>query len=103
MANCYRRDGTPCDISELEFVIGSRRVASTNLPNGLRVSTVFLGINHQYEPGGPPLIFETMVFPEEARLRELDMKRYSTEEQAVEGHVAMCNKWIQQPEEERHG
>lgn len=26
------------------------------------VSTVFLGLDHRYVPGGPPLIFETMAF-----------------------------------------
>lgn len=33
--------------------------------DGVRISTVWLGINHNWAPGGiPPLIFETMIFPE---------------------------------------
>lgn len=39
-----------------------RNIAKTDLPNGLWVSTVFLGLDHQFEPGEPPLIFETMIF-----------------------------------------
>ena len=37
-----------------------KRVALQEQGN-IRVSTVFLGLNHQYG-GGPPLIFETMIF-----------------------------------------
>lgn len=45
------------------------------------VSTVWLGLDHDLLGGGPPLIFETMVFPGEAYV-----ERYSTEEGALEGH-----------------
>ena len=59
----------------------SYRVARTDLPGGRFVSTVFLGLDHNYMPDGPPLLFETMVFP------ECDFcERYSTWEQAVAGH-----------------
>jgi hypothetical protein len=60
--------------------------------NGHDVSTVWLGINHSYW-GGPPLIFETMVFchfdHECDWLHE--QCRYSTKEQALRGHAVMCN------------
>src|SRR5215471_17514474 len=39
------------------------RVAVTELPNGGRVSTVFLGLDHNYSGVGPPIVFETMIFP----------------------------------------
>lgn len=81
-----------------------RRVATTVLPNGYRVSTVWLGLNHRFGALGPPLIFETMVFPppyaaattKEERLKsweDLDMDRYSTEQEAKEGHKRMVEKW----------
>ena len=40
-----------------------RRVAETSFAWG-RVSTVFLGLNHNYslDPNDPPLLFETMIF-----------------------------------------
>jgi len=67
-----------------------------------RVSTVFLGIDHQYGDG-PTLLFETMIFvgeiPEELgkdeRLRAFDdifCDRYSTYEEAEKGHETALNK-----------
>jgi len=54
------------------------------------VSTVFLGIDHNWG-GGPPLIFETMIFnqgPESERpWHEEYQERYSTWEQAEAGHA----------------
>jgi len=29
---------------------------------GVRVSTVFLGVDHSFGIGGPPILFETMIF-----------------------------------------
>lgn len=51
------------------------------------VSTVWLGVNHNFGDG-PPLIFETMVFAEGSSL-DLNMDRYATEQAAREGHTAM--------------
>lgn len=42
------------------FETADRTVLSTELPGGVRVSTVFLGIDHSF--GGEPLLFETMIF-----------------------------------------
>jgi hypothetical protein len=44
---------------------------------------VFLGIDHQLSPSGPPLLFETMVFGGE---HDSYQERYSTRKQAVQGH-----------------
>jgi hypothetical protein len=55
------------------------------------VSTVYLGLDHNFYGGRQPLIFETMVF--RGRESDFDMERYSTESQAVEGHRRMVNKW----------
>lgn len=65
------------------------------LPWGGRISTVWLGLDHRmFSPhqGLPPLIFETMVFPKEG-FEDLDMDRYSTEEEALRGHKKMMEKW----------
>ena len=83
------------------------------------VSTVWLGLDHAFGEG-PPLIFETMVFnhtkpkpprppanmeigseemaqwledyPEQTSASDLDMERWSTEGDALEGHRQMVNK-----------
>ena len=54
-----------------------------------RVSTVWLGLDHNWNPKGPPLIFETMVFTEDALIFEDLMLRYSTLAQAQHGHRLM--------------
>jgi hypothetical protein len=51
---------------------------------GCLVSTVFLGIDHQFG-NGPPLLFETMLFNPDGD----ELVRYSTWEQAEAGHAAM--------------
>jgi hypothetical protein len=49
----------------------------------IRVSTVFLGIDHGWSPDEPPVVFETMIFGgPESEYQE----RYSTEAEAIEGH-----------------
>ncbi len=53
---------------------------------GIRVSTVFLVIDHSWGDG-PPLIFETMIF---GGPHDEFQERYSTRAQAEEGHVRAC-------------
>lgn len=66
---------------------GNRHVCDTTI-NGVRISTVFLGIDHSF-CGGPPLLFETMVFGGQL---DQEMDRYTTWEQAEYGHKAMVDK-----------
>jgi hypothetical protein len=55
------------------------------LANGekIRVSTVWLGLDHNLEPDSKPILFETMVFG--GRNTGL-CRRYSTELEALVGH-----------------
>ena len=69
----------------LWFQTAERRVAYDELPDDMRVSTVFLGLDHSFG-SGPPLLFETMVFGGEL---DQEQERYSTREQALAGHAAM--------------
>jgi hypothetical protein len=62
-----------------------RRVAFDQLTDTIRVSTVFLGLNHGFNDG-PPLWFETMAFGlEDDKLQE----RCETYEQAEQQHAKM--------------
>ena len=58
----------------------------------LRVSTVFLGIDHNFCDDGDPLLFETMIFcdedPNGRRFSENYCERYSSWEAAERGHEA---------------
>lgn len=57
------------------------------------ISTVWLGINHQFLPAESPMIFETMIFCEDKK-DELyhEMQRYTYKEQAIEGHDEMVQR-----------
>src|SRR5262245_56271021 len=61
-------------------------------PDGRFLSTVWLGLDHNYS-GGPPLIFETMLF-EKNSAESLDMRRYASEAEAWIGHDAMKKAWL---------
>lgn len=65
----------------------SERIVKQTMIDGVKISTVFLGIDHSFL-GGPPLIFETMVFGGD---QDAEMDRYSTKREALEGHEAMCS------------
>lgn len=54
------------------------------------ISTVFLGLDHQWKDGGPPLIYETMVFAHS--WEEEETHRYSTYDQALSGHVKIVKR-----------
>jgi hypothetical protein len=51
------------------------------------ISTVFLGVDHNYSGKGPPVLWKTMIFWDG---NDLDswQKRYTSEEAAREGHQA---------------
>ena len=61
--------------------------------NMYRVSTVWLGLDHNWRPGGPPLIFETMIFEGEGFTEAGAMWRYSTSKQAIRGHMHAV-RWL---------
>lgn len=71
---------------------GYKIIKQEYLPDGKWVSTVWLGLDHNWD-GGKPLIFETMVFPSHEGISDLDCKRYSTLAQAKKGHKAIVEKW----------
>ena len=63
-----------------------RRVSKTMLGQ-TTVSTVFLGLDHSFGPSGTtPILFETMVFG--GPLSD-DQRRYTTWDEAVQGHNEM--------------
>ncbi len=44
------------------FETDDRIIEQTDLEGDVRVSTVFLGIDHNFNLTGPPILFETMIF-----------------------------------------
>lgn len=76
---------------ELAARTGLLRIAET-LVGEYRVSTVFLGLDHNFG-GGPPLLFETMTF---ALGESGEQWRYTTQEQALAGHLALVQRLEEQ-------
>lgn len=71
------------------FKTADRTVKKTNM-GSVVISTVFLGLNHNYSFGErPPLLFETMIF---GGKHDEDQDRCSTWEQAEKMHEAMVKK-----------
>lgn len=60
-----------------------RQVAVTRDVNGYYVSTVFLGIDHNFF-SSPPILWETMIFDDKGE--QCFQVRYYTKEEALEGH-----------------
>ena len=93
MSDKYILDGhnpVPCDdLIEWArwFETANRHVAKTKVNKEVTISTVFLGLDHNFGEGCPAL-FETMVFG--GKLDE-QMERYATWDEAEKGH----RKWVE--------
>ena len=83
---------TPIEVTDIFewgmwFETANRTVAHTTIIKGVEVSTVFLGLNHSFSPEPPPILFETLVF---GGKHDGDMRRYSTWDEAEQGHAEEC-------------
>ncbi len=80
-------DPVPCD-NVLEWAVWfgqndhARVVARTELPSGCVVSTVFLGVDHNFRDGDP-VLWETMMF---GGNYDLACDRYRSRKDAIVGH-----------------
>lgn len=87
----FDRSGRAIDMREWCMLMenpGYKRVAFDQISKEVEVSTVWLGLDHQFVHEAPILIFETLVF---GGKHDGDMMRYSTEAQAEAGHVKVVN------------
>lgn len=94
----FDRRGNPLTLREWTMLCALKqryRVLKQEYVGEYWVSTVWLGLDHGFGDGAP-LIFETMVFdhsqPGRESLNDLDMQRYSTEQQALAGHQDVVAK-----------
>lgn len=74
---------------EIWFRENKQWVGFTDFTDKLWVSTMFIGLNHQFDENGPPLVFETLV-----RGGPLDGtgRRYSSWDDAEVGHKMFVKK-----------
>ena len=88
----YDTVGNPISMWEWSSIqeIEIRHIAKDQI-GPYQVSTIWLGLNHNhYLNGSPPLIFETMIFTDDDNDLNHYQERYSTKEQAREGHEIAC-------------
>lgn len=72
------------------FAGNNRRIAKDTIEEKFMVvSTVFIGLTWENE--NPPLIYETMVFPQDS-FDELETHRWATREEAIQGHQHIVDK-----------
>lgn len=95
MLGFYRLDehryAVPCSLEwygKHHFADFAKNVVARSKVGDADISTVFLGINHQFGDG-PPLLFETLVSGGEY---DEEMERCSTWDQAVAQHARWCDK-----------
>ena len=75
----------------------NRRVALSEIPVApIRVSTVFLPVDHNLDVDGPPLLFETMTF---GGKHDGYQQCYSTREEALAGH-ARAKKMVEDSQDD---
>lgn len=63
------------------------RIVGKTAKDDVRVSTVFLGLDHRFGSEGPPLLFETMIFGGE---HDQYQERCSTWDEAEAMHTKAC-------------
>jgi hypothetical protein len=68
-------------------VAKARDEGVTDPAQQVEVSTVFLGLNHQWQDG-PPLLWETLV---RGGLLDGIMRRYTSRAEALRGHQDLCD------------
>lgn len=89
MGRYYRLDDRHTLIECSAPDMGLARVA-LDMIGGVDISTVFLGIDHRFGGGGPPILFETMIFG--GGPHDENCERYCTWDEAVAGHARWCAK-----------
>lgn len=88
-----RGEPVPCDDVRVwgEWFQTAERHVAQDMDEGegaaaVRVSTVFLGLDHAFN-GGPPVLWETLVF---GGPLDGEMLRYTSRAAALAGHREMC-------------
>ena len=71
------------------FETAKCKVAYDTISPGVQVSTVFLGLDHNFGMAGRPILFKTVVF---GGPLDGEQERYHTWDEAEQGHRAMVER-----------
>lgn len=69
------------------WMAAANRIVECTIINGMTVSTVFLGIDHNFSNDGAPILFETMIFDGPY---DQEQWRYHTWNEAQKHHNLIC-------------
>jgi len=89
VSSYFDKQGNPIDVEKWATYFENmdyKSIARDVLGDGRVVSTIWLGIDHSYGDSDGPMIFETMIFESEGDFTDLYCDRYSTEQDALDGH-----------------
>ena len=97
--NMYDREGNQIDMKRFSELLGEPgyKILQQTKLGGLLISTVWIGIDMSFT-GGPPVIFESMVFDQDENKPEelgegVETYRYCTEAEALEGHHRLVGEY----------
>lgn len=86
MRDLFDKQGQRITFEEWSATYRAGRSLQVTTVGAFKVSTIWLGINHNFTRDGPPIIFETMIHDG----KEWDQQwRYETLEQAEAGHASI--------------
>ena len=85
------KEAKPCEdlIEWAKWFENADRKVALDIIGNIRISTIFLALDHSFGEDGKPVLFETMVFTGD---ESGDMDRYFTWDEAVIGHKKMVEK-----------
>jgi hypothetical protein len=83
MGKFYDMLGKEITLQEWALMFESGRRVAYDVVGDVTVSTVLLGVDHNFFGEGPPIIFETMIF---GGKHDEYQERYATLEEARAGH-----------------
>mgnify|MGYP001559975234 CR=1 FL=1 len=83
----YRLDGNIVthvdDVMEWSrWFAKANRIIKRDVIDSVIISTVFLGIDHNFGDSGPPILFKTIIFGDD----DVEDHHYATYDEAVAGH-----------------
>lgn len=90
----YDKEGKEISLSKWGVLFEDssyQRIKISHIDNDTEVSTVWLGLDHSFEPDGKLLIFESMIFSDIENINEMT-ERYATLEAALHGHDVLSYK-----------
>lgn len=80
---------TPLSAEQIEHNIKARKKKAELGGVPIKISTIFLGIDHNFYDDGPPILWETMLFGIDHK--DFGQHRYNSQKKALKGHQMLLD------------